>query len=222
MMKLILASQSPRRRKLVGLLGYPVQLAVADADEESITDPDPAVNALETTRLKTETIASRPEWQHRSGLLLAADTNVATGGHILGKPRNVSDATRMLQLLRGKQHQVHTGVVLIDLASGVELSGVHAATVTMRAYSDAEIAAYVATGDPFDKAGSYAIQHPVFQPVAALDGCYLGVVGLSLCYTLKLLKRHGYPIHADLDAVHAAHQGYACPVFAELAGSAGK
>lgn len=222
MKPLILASQSPRRRALVQLLGYPVRLATADVDEESVTLPDPAQNALETTRLKAEAIAARPEWHGGRGLLLAADTNVALGDRILGKPRDAADAVRMLKALRGRQHHVHTGVVLIDLESGVEVSGVHSARVTMRAYSDAELAAYVATGDPLDKAGAYAIQDPTFRPVRKLDGCYLGVMGLSLCQTVQLLRQLGEPVHADMQAIHAAHTDYPCPLLTDLTEARGK
>lgn len=222
MKALILASQSPRRRALVQLLGYPIQLTTADVDEESITLPDPALNALATTRLKAEAIAARPEWRNGRGLLLAADTNVALGDRILGKPHDAAEADAMLRSLRGRQHHVHTGVVLIDLHSGAEVSGVHSARVTMRDYSDAEIAAYVATGDPLDKAGAYAIQHPAFRPVRELHGCYLGVMGLSLCQTLELLQQIGEPVHADLAAIHAAHAGYTCPLLADWMASSGK
>jgi predicted house-cleaning NTP pyrophosphatase (Maf/HAM1 superfamily) len=84
----------------------------------------------------------------------------------------------------------------------------------MRAYSDEEIAAYIATGDPLDKAGAYAIQHPQFQPVSHLEGCYLGVVGLSICHLIELLTQFGVKRVADLSAIHQAHQEYPCPIFA--------
>jgi septum formation protein len=219
MVKLILASQSPRRRNLVHLLGYPVQMVAADVDEESVMLRDPARNALETTRLKAEAIKARPEWRNGRGILLAADTNVAFQSQILGKPRSNAEAAHMLQMLRGNQHQVHTGIILLDLETGVEASGVHSATVTMRDYSDADIAAYVETGDPFDKAGAYAIQHSTFRPVRILQGCYLGVMGLSLCHVLQLLAQLHVPIAADYSAIKAAHQGYTCPIFPQLSNS---
>jgi predicted house-cleaning NTP pyrophosphatase (Maf/HAM1 superfamily) len=114
----------------------------------------------------------------------------------------------MLRALRGRPHQVHTGVCVIDPGDGREVSSVHTAAVTMRAYSDAEIDAYIAGGDPFDKAGAYAIQHPTFRPVAAIKGCYLGVMGLSLCDLIPLLRELGVPDRFDPAALVDAHQGH--------------
>ena len=92
----------------------------------------------------------------------------------------------------------------------------HTTTVTMRAYTDAEIDAYVATGDPLDKAGAYAIQHPFFNPVAALDGSYLTVVGLSLCGLIAALAAFGVPCHAARESLLAAHDGYPCPLLEQV------
>ncbi len=212
--QLILASQSPRRRQLIQLLGFPVQLVTADVDERSITEPDPALNVVKTAELKARTIQNHllnGLWQPGTrSILVAADTTVALEGQQLGKPADPDEAWQMLAALRGCTHEVHTGLFLIDLSTGQETQGVQTTTVTMRRYSDAEIAAYVATGDPMDKAGAYAIQHPVFSPVAQLQGCYLGVVGLSLCHLLQLLQLWG--ITADKTAVLQAHQGYPCEV----------
>jgi predicted house-cleaning NTP pyrophosphatase (Maf/HAM1 superfamily) len=98
-------------------------------------------------------------------------------------------------------------VVVIDVAGGRELASVHSSVVTMRAYTDEEIAAYIATGDPFDKAGAYAVQHPVFRPVARLSGCFLGVMGLSLCDLIPLLRQLDIPDCFDPAALVDAHQG---------------
>jgi len=186
MTTLILASASPRRRELMTLLGLPFTIQVADVDEKSITHPDPAINVLETARLKAETIAQTapPE-----SIIVAADTTVALDGQMLNKPADVVEAREMLRRLRGRVHQVHTGVVLLAVGSGQRVTDVASVDVPMRTYSEAEIEAYIASGDPMDKAGAYAIQHPQFQPVLALQDCYAGVMGLPLCHLARGLRQ---------------------------------
>lgn len=223
--QLILASQSPRRRELLQLLGHPFQVMVANADEDSVTAPDPATNVVQTAVLKSTIIASELSRTpiSRGTLILAADTTVAFAGEMLNKPADTAEARHMLQRLRARQHEVHTGVVLLEPASGREWRGVSTAVVTMRRYSDAEIDAYIATGDPFDKAGAYAIQHPHFQPVSHLQGCYCNVMGLPLCDLSLALAQFGERKSDPLDkmaltAVQLAHLHYPCPTLAKLLG----
>ena len=140
--------------------------------------------------------------------MIAADTTVALDGIIFGKPATPAEAREMLVALRGRPHEVHTAVCVVDPDLGREAASVHTATVTMRNYSDAEIDHYIATGDPFDKAGGYAIQHAAFRPVAALSGCYLGVMGLSLCDLIPLLRDLDIPDRFDPAALVDAHHGY--------------
>jgi MAF protein len=129
--------------------------------------------------------------------VLGADTVVALDGQPLGKPTDSEDAARMLGLLRGREHQVITAVAAARLDPGQAApqtwTRANSASVLMRGYTDAEIQAYVASGDPLDKAGSYAIQHPGFHPVERLAGCYLTVVGLGLPETLEVLAAAGHP-----------------------------
>ena len=213
----LLASQSLRRRELMTLLGRPVRQMAADVDEESVNAPDPAVNVVDTAVLKAHTIAhSFTPTAGTRVILIAADTTVAVDGEMLNKPVDAADAQRMLRRLRGRAHAVHSGYVVRDMLSGVEVVGVHTAVVTMRPYTDAEIDSYIATGDPMDKAGAYAIQHPVFRPVQALQGCFLGVMGLPLCDLLGALARLGVNTAVDLTAVHRAHQQFPCPLFDRL------
>jgi septum formation protein len=222
MIELILASQSPRRRELIKLLGYPVRVQVADVDESLVTEPDPAVNVVGTARLKAVKIAKQRQQLNGNGdvVIVAADTTVALAGEMLGKPADVTDARRMLKMLRNRSHEVHTGLVLMALGTGREVSGVNTAVVTMRDYSDAEIEAYIATGDPMDKAGAYAIQHPAFRPVARLDGCFTGVMGLSVCHLLQLFSQLGLTMQADLTAVTDAHQHFPCSLLDEIVNKA--
>jgi septum formation protein len=206
---------------LIQLLGYPVTVTSANVNEDSVTHPDPAVNVVQTADLKAMTIAAQTPPQTERTIILTADTTVALDGQMLNKPADAAEAIDMLNDLRDRTHEVHTGVVLLDAASGEKVTGVHTAVVTMRPYTDAEIAAYVATGDPLDKAGAYAIQHPIFRPVARLDGCYLGVMGLSLCHLLHLLRPWEVAMLADLTAVHQAHQHYPCPLYQDLLPNSG-
>lgn len=120
-------------------------------------------------------------------VVLAADTVVALDGHMLGKPSTPEEARLMLRLLRGRQHTVYTAVALIARGQIPWLSAAQT-LVTMRPYSDAEIDAYVASGNPMDKAGAYGVQDSQFAPVAEYVGCYLNVVGLPLCEVVRGLK----------------------------------
>lgn len=206
--RLILASASPRRRELLGLLGYPFEVIVSGADEDAYLDAGPAAYVLHTAHHKAETVADAlPPADNQRRVIIAADTTVALDGAILGKPVGADEARAMLAALRGRAHHVHTAVCVVD-SDGREVSSVHTAAVTMRDYSEAEIERYIATGDPFDKAGGYAIQHPTFRPVAGLAGCYLGVVGLSLCDLIPLLRRLDVPDRFDPAALVDAHEGY--------------
>ena len=149
-------------------------------------------------------------------ILIAADTTVALDGGILGKPRDATEAYDMLRRLRGRSHMVYTGLVVSELNGRKTVEGVQATAVTMRPYSDAELEAYVASGEPLDKAGAYGIQHPVFSPVLSLEGCYLSVVGLSICHLAALLQQLAVPPHVDTAALLQAHRGYNCPLLVEV------
>lgn len=214
----VLASQSPRRQQLMRLLGYPFEIFVADVDESIHLDADPATYVLRTAAQKAEATAAvemsraSPPMPDRRRFIIAADSTVALDGAILGKPADADEARRMLLALRGRTNEVHTGVCVVDVDSGREVTAVHTAVVTMRDYSRAEIDAYIATGDPMDKAGAYAVQHPVFRPVTAIDGCYLAVVGLSLCGLIVLLRELGVPCRASQAELLAVHNGFRCPL----------
>jgi septum formation protein len=189
---LLLASSSPRRREILGRTGVPFHIVAADLDEDAFAAsfegsyPE-LVEALAVAKARA-VAASQPDFD---GLILAADTTVILDGDMLSKPRDPAEAVRMLRLLRGRAHQVATGVAVYDRQKDV-LESAHLTTdVWMRPYSDEEIARYVATGDPLDKAGAYAVQHELFRPVERVEGCYLSVVGLPLCLVNRLLRRHG-------------------------------
>lgn len=179
--RLLLASASPRRRELLPALGLPFATRAADVDETPPAGADPAAAAAAIARRKAE--AARAD--ARDLPVLAADTVVAFSGRPLGKPRDAAEATAMLRELRGQEHTVFTSVVLG--CAGRMLQATAASRVLMRRYSDDEIAASIAAGTPFDKAGAYAIQDPLLHPVERCDGCYCNVMGLPLWTARRLL-----------------------------------
>ena len=148
---------------------------------------------------------------------IAADTTVidgqANGSSILGKPHNQEEAAQMLHTLRGRTHQVHTAIAILDKRDGSQLSDLCTTDVPMRSYSDDEIEAYVSSGDPMDKAGAYAIQHAGFHPVERMEGCFANVMGLPLCHLTRSLLKLGLTPRTDVPRACQAALGYRCLVF---------
>jgi MAF protein len=145
-------------------------------------------------------------------IVLAADTTVVDGTDILGKPADSAEAIAMLKRLRGHAHQVYSGIALLRLSDGLLLKDLCITDVPMRDYSDEEILAYVQTGDPLDKAGAYAIQHPQFHPVASLEGCYASVMGLPMCHVILLMRKMDLQPNAEFFASCETLLEYQCPV----------
>ncbi|MHB8629790.1 MAG: Maf family protein [Aggregatilineales bacterium] len=195
-MRLILASGSPRRREILARLGWTFAVIRPDIDETPYPAEPPDQYVARLSREKALIVGSSPAWKNdpesdEPALIIAADTTVALDSAILGKPADAGEATAMLRQLRGRAHTVFTGITVCR-ADMDDVETVVAAThVHMRHYSDNEIARYVATGDPFDKAGSYAIQHVFFRPVERIEGCYANVMGLPLCTLYGLLATQG-------------------------------
>lgn len=182
--KFVLASNSPRRRQLFGLGGWEFTVIAADVDETPFANEDPREYVIRLAKAKALAIQPKAE---SDAVILGSDTTVVDGNEILGKPIDEADAERMLKQLRGRVHQVYTAIaVLRDGKMVTELSIID---VPMRNYSDDEVRAYIQTGDPMDKAGAYAIQHPEFRPVLALEGCRAGVMGLPMCHVLRALSQ---------------------------------
>ncbi|MGF9822995.1 Maf family protein [Brevibacillus agri] len=187
---LILASSSPRRRELLQALGIPFTVMTSDVDETTAPGLSPAQVVEELSLRKAREVAARLT----EGVVLGSDTIVVLDGHILGKPADEADASRMLSMLQGREHTVYSGVALIDAATGrSEVAHSHT-DVKIRPLSEAEIKSYIATKEPMDKAGSYAIQGIGATIVEGITGDYFTVVGLPLCLTSKLLARFGMPI----------------------------
>jgi nucleoside triphosphate pyrophosphatase len=205
--QLILASNSPRRRQLLSLAGWQFSVAAANVDEGEYPNELPSEYVLRLAETKAR--ATKADVDQ---IVLAADTTVVDGTDILGKPKDNAEATAMLKRLRGHTHQVYTGIALFRPSDGVLLNDLCVTDVPMRDYSDEEIEAYVATGDPLDKAGAYAIQHPHFQPVAQLEGCYASVMGLPMCHVILLMRKMNIQPNADMFASCETLLEYQCPV----------
>lgn len=183
---LTLASQSPRRRELLGALGFPLEVRPAHADEATHPGEAPEAYARRVAREKARAVAG--DW------VLAADTTVAVDGEILGKPRDAADAARMLRLLSGRSHQVISAVCLRRPAVRLEFEAATSTQVAVAPLDARTIAWYVASGEPLDKAGAYAVQGLFGAFVRAVEGSVSGVIGLPLDETLGLLRRAGYPL----------------------------
>ena len=180
-MQVILASQSPRRKELMGLFHIPFTVRVSDADESMDPKLSPAEAVGLVSRRKAEAVTRESD-----DLVIAADTIVVCGGEILGKPKDTEDAYRMLRLLSGRDHQVMTGMTLLrgEICRTVtEITDIH-----FRELSDREIHAYIRTGEPMDKAGSYGIQGGAALFAQHLVGDYYNVMGLPVCRLSQLLR----------------------------------
>ena len=182
---LILASASPRRRELLSRIGIPYEPYPADVDESTRLPAREAVAMLSRRKAEASRLAHPGRW------ILAADTLVSLEEQILAKPADPEDACRMLRLLSGRTHQVYTGVTVIT-PRGEILTDVDASDVTFAPLSEQEIRAYVATGEPLDKAGAYAIQGGAAQWIRRMEGSPSGVIGLPLYEVRQLLTRAGY------------------------------
>jgi septum formation protein len=179
----VLASASPRRTWILGQLGIPHLVDPAHIDEDSVRIEDPSDLVLHLAREKALETSRR----HPGALVLGADTVVYLSPRILGKPRNPEEAKEMLRSLSGKEHVVWTGVHLAR--DGRALRGIPVPSkVRFRNLSALEIDAYVESGDPLDKAGSYGIQGAGLGLVDSIDGCFYGVAGLPVAATLELLR----------------------------------
>ena len=206
----VLASNSPRRRQLLGLTGWAFDILPADVDENPLNGEAPQDYVLRLAEAKGRAAGGETR---QTAVIIAADTTVADGEDILGKPVDGQEAMSMLQNLRGRTHQVFTALAVYDKENDRMETDLAATDVPMREYSDEEIQAYIETGDPFDKAGSYAIQHPGFRPVEELSGCYANVVGLPLCHLERTLAKFGVRLTADLQTACQQTLGYDCEVY---------
>jgi septum formation protein len=191
----VLASGSPRRRELLAGLGLPFTVRAAGVDESPLAGEAPAACVRRLALAKATALAEDGE------LVLGADTVVVLDGEMLGKPRDPADARRMLAAIAGREHTVLTGVALHEAAGGRREASVEASRVRMARMTPEEIAWYVASGEPLDKAGSYAVQGIGALFVEAVYGNYTNVVGLPLPATYRLFDALGYDLRRFVAAV---------------------
>ncbi|HUF39134.1 MAG TPA: Maf family protein [Anaerolineales bacterium] len=210
---LTLASNSPRRRELIALGGWMFHVRPAEIDETPHPGEPPVAYVLRMA--VTKALAAR-EQLNPGGIAVAADTTVADGGEILGKPSGPKEAVELLWRLRGRAHLVHTAIAVIRPGESEPLTDLCTTEVPMREYGDEEIFAYVQSGDPYDKAGGYAIQHQGFRPVGELTGCFANVMGLPLCHLSRTLAKLNLPAADDVAANCQAALHYDCPVHARI------
>jgi len=206
---IILASNSPRRKYLLSLLGLDFRVAPADVDESTIPGETPPDYVLRLAEAKARAVGGL---SGDDALIISADTTVVDGDEIIGKPIDPDDAEYMLRRLRGRTHQVFTGVA-VHRSGDVLFTDLGATDVPMRDYPDENMLAYIASGDPLDKAGAYAIQHDGFHPVDVLQGCYANVVGLPLCHLTRTLRKVSLEPDVYVPEICQTSLGYQCPVY---------
>ena len=191
-MAVILASQSPRRRELLTKLGLRFCVVTADVDETMQQGKDPCGEVARVCRAKALAVRDRG---HDKDLIIAADTIVVVQGEVLGKPKDREDAARMLRLLSGRDHEVMTGLTVLQAERSRTL--VETARIHFRQLDEQEIAAYIATGEPMDKAGAYGIQGLASIFITGITGDYYTVMGLPVCRLAETLKDFGIRILPD-------------------------
>jgi septum formation protein len=189
-MKLILASSSPRRAEILANAGLPFSVLSSAVDESPYPGESPSALVQRLANAKADLVTARAVGP---AIVLAADTVVVLDDKILGKPGSVEEARHMLQQLSGRTHSVLTGVALVRLPDGERRQFTESTLVHFRPITDEELSSYLATEEPYDKAGAYAIQGVAGRYIPRLEGCYFNVVGLPLSRVLTELQTLGWP-----------------------------
>ena len=204
-----LASNSPRRREMISWLGWSFQAAPSNIDE-SIHEGEQALDYVK--RLAFEKSKAWIDGAVEGDIIIAADTVVILDNEILGKPVDAQNAVEMLKSLRNRAHQVATAISVRQVGSAIPVPDLCVSTVIMRNYSDKEIDEYVASGDPLDKAGSYAIQNPAFHPSVEFAGCFPSVMGMPLCHLERTLRKIESYQQMDMAGICWKNIKYNCPI----------
>jgi len=212
---LILASASPRRKQLLALTGWDFEVHPVTANETPLADEPPETFVRRMSETKAQLAAAQLAV---TALIIASDTTVVLDGQILNKPADAAEAAEMLTRLRARTHEVLTAITLLNTATQKQHTEVVVSRVPMRNYSDAQLTTYVVTGDPLDKAGAYAIQHPNFQPVERerFVDCFANVMGLPLCHLLRQLRQMGIDSVTDLPTACQKFIAYQCSVYPSI------
>ena len=212
---ILLASNSPRRREVLSWMGGIFEAAPASVDETPRPAEDPELYVLRLAEAKARAAAKK---YTGSALVLAADTTVADGSAILGKPSNPEEARRMLRQLRGGTHRVYTALAVLRPGDDHLITDLCMSNVSMRSYTDRELETYIESGDPLDKAGAYAIQHSGFHPVTDFYDCFANVIGLPLCHLVRTIKKMGIETQIDIPAVCRLNLNYDCKIYKKYTG----
>jgi len=225
---LVLASNSPRRRELLSLIGLQFTVMIAEINESVLPSESPSSYVSRLSKEKAEAVSKQiNKVEDENLLIIAADTAVVeplnqndpsnqSGGAILGKPTDFKDAERILRRLRNRSHQVLTALTVQSSNTGKTHTEVIKSEVMMRNFSDEEMHSYINSGDPFDKAGAYAIQHPTFNPVTNFHDCFANVMGLPICHLARILMQ--FNIYPKV-AIHQACQRtlhYDCQIYQNI------
>jgi septum formation protein len=187
---IILASASPRRREILEQLGIGFEVRVSEIDETPVEGESPTAYVARLAEAKARAVAASLTPSARC-LLIGADTTVVIEGEVLGKPGDVQESRRMLERLRGREHEVHTAIAVVDHPSGRLRLRTVTTRVQFRAFSDATLDRYAQSGEGLDKAGSYGIQGLGAGLVSAIQGSYSNVVGLPAAELVELLEAEG-------------------------------
>lgn len=198
-MKLILASTSPRRREILGLLGVPFEVIDPEFEEMVSEHVSMKDEVLDFAAGKARSVAKK----HPESIVIGSDTMIFLDGEKIGKPGDIDDARRILRLLAGKIHRIFTSVVILDSVGGPGLQIVETVFVKMRAYTEEEINRYLSLNESLDKAGAYSIQGQGRKLIASIRGDYLAAVGMPLRPIADYLKSRGMSFDLDIDKLYA-------------------
>lgn len=198
-MRLILASSSPRRRQILGLLGLPFDVIQPDFEEIVSRQRNIEDEVLYFGVGKAESVAR----QSPQAIVIGSDTMISINGEKIGKPRDLSDAGRMLRTLAGRMHHISTSIAIIDGLGGPGLEAVEKIKVKMRDLSEAEVEHYLACNESLDKAGAYSIQGEGRHLIESIEGDYLAAVGLPLKPVAEYLKNRGIVLPLTVETLYA-------------------
>ena len=210
---LLLASQSPRRSELLNLIGKPFDVEPANIDEKVNKDEEPYSYAKRLALSKALKIAQNNQ---TGSIVIGADTIVVHNNNIVGKPESKKEARQILMNLRGHTHKVVTAIAIHYRNLGNTIQDLCETSVQMRNMTEEEVINYISTGDPYDKAGAYAIQNVEYKPATVLGGCMANVIGLPLCHITKALREKNIHVDKDIAEKCQDHIGYDCPVYKSI------
>ncbi len=197
-MQIVLASTSPRRRELLGLLGIPFRIIPSTCEEKLSVHLPPIEQTRQFARDKAQSVAN----QNPEDLVIGSDTVIEIEGRLLGKPENMQEAESMLRQLRGRCHQVHTGVTVMQQETNISIGFVETALVWIKPFDETTLKSYLDTKESMGKAGAYSIQGNGAQLIEKIEGDYPTIVGLPLWRTAKILEQQGLVLPNPVEEIY--------------------